>query len=223
MINQTNRSGTAYGAGLVLVALGVFFLVAQYLDVNVWGFAWPFIIIIPGLLFFAAMLGGGPALGVLAIPGSIITTIGLILLYQSTFNHFESWAYTWALIPTAAGIGFIIDGRRQRDPMRVAGGERIVKIGLTLFLIGFVFFELVLNISGLFGWTLGGIVGPLLLIAGGIYLFFRRSAPIFGTRPAGQTAAEMAPRIDQDPASVPISDAAEHVEEPAGTSEPPTP
>ena len=215
MINQTNRSGASNGAGLMLVALGVFFLLAQFLDFNVWGFAWPFMIIIPGLLFFVAMLAGGPALGALAIPGSIITTIGLILLYQSTFDHFESWSYAWALIPTAVGIGIIIDGRRRADPTRVAGGGRMVRIGLTMFLIGFAFFELLLNISGFFGGWAGHSIGPLLLIAAGIYLFFTQRVP--GGRPVTRSTDVTAVGVDQEPAFV--SDAVEHVEEPVRTSE----
>lgn len=55
------------------------------------------------------MLAGGRSAAGLTIPGSIITTIGLLLLYQETFDHFESWAYAWALIPTAVGVGIVIE------------------------------------------------------------------------------------------------------------------
>ena len=39
--------------GAVLVALGIMFFAGQVLDVNLGRFAWPFFIIVPGVLLFA--------------------------------------------------------------------------------------------------------------------------------------------------------------------------
>jgi hypothetical protein len=100
----------------VLVALGTLFLLEQFFDFQLGQWLWPLFIIIPGLLFFVGMLLGGKSAGPLAIPGSIVTTVGLLLLYQNTFNHFESWAYTWALMPVA------VPGASSRR-WSITGGE----------------------------------------------------------------------------------------------------
>ena len=110
--------------------------------------------------------------------------VGLILLYQNSFKHWESWAYAWALIfPTALGIGLMIQGMwsGQERPLQV--GRRMVTLGIAIFLIGAVFFELVLNISGLGRGIVGSVAGPLLLILFGLYLMLRRTGATGGEKP----------------------------------------
>jgi hypothetical protein len=190
MVEPTRRDGAATSGGLLLIALGIFFLLGQFFGWSRWDFAWPFFIIVPGLLFFLAAFMGGRSSAGLAIPGSIITTIGLILLYQDVFDHFESWAYAWALIPTAVGVGIVIDGRWRNDPVRVQHGGRLATIGLTLFAVGFVFFEMLLNIGGVIGGALSRTIVPILLIGAGIYLFIRTPRrPVFG-QPTSTTTIE---------------------------------
>lgn len=225
MINQTTRSGAAGfplagGAGLALIAPGVFFLLAPFLGVTVWDLAWPFMIIIPGLLCFVAMLRGGRSAGGLLVLGSVITTIGLILLYQSTFNHFASWSYAWTLIPTAVGAGMVVDGRRRGDLARITAGGRTMSIGLTLFLSGFVFFELLLNIGGFTSGTWGGVVGPLLLIVAGVSFFFTSGAPIIGRRQAPPVTGMPITVMGQEMTPAPIPETVETVEEPTHTRAP---
>jgi hypothetical protein len=170
--NMRSRANTILG--LALVALGGLFLVGQLLNIGFWSFFWPFFIIVPGLMFFAGMILIGETAGPLAIPGSIVTTVGLLLLYQSVFNHFESWAYAWALVfPTAVGVGLMINGIWSRSPKLVEVGSRWSTIGLAIFLVGGMFFELLLNISDNF---ISGIVWPGLLILFGLYLLGRRRA-----------------------------------------------
>jgi hypothetical protein len=167
------QRGTSLGFGIVLVALGFLFLLGQWVDVSFLGAAWPLIIITAGLVFFVGMATGGKAAGGLAIPGSIITTVGLILLYQNTFNHYESWAYTWALIPMAVGIGTMICGHWSGQAEEIEKGRRVAGIGALMFLIGFAFFEFVIGVGGFGPQLFGGIVGPLLLVGFGVYLVFR--------------------------------------------------
>ncbi len=69
---------------LLLIGLGLLFLLLQFVPLDLGRNAWPFFIIIPGLLFFAGMALGGRDAARLAIPGSIVTMVGLILLYQNT-------------------------------------------------------------------------------------------------------------------------------------------
>ncbi len=194
-MDKTKRTTPVNGTGLLMVGLGIVFLVAQHLNAggHGWDVTWPFFIIIPGLLFFAGMGVHGPSGGFLALPGSVITMVGLILLYQATFDHYESWAYAWALIHAAVGIGMTIDGAWRGVDARIRFGQRIIMIGAALFVIGLVFFELILNISGMARAGLGRSIGPLLLIAAGLYLFLHPSrAAFFGrlaTTPGDEAAA----------------------------------
>jgi hypothetical protein len=169
--NQSRGRGNLI-IGMVLVGLGAIFLLGQFFNFNFWSVLWPFFIIIPGLMFFVGMLLGGKEAGPLAIPGSIVTMVGLLLLYQATFNHWESWAYAWALIfPTAVGIGLVINGNWSDDQRLVQTGIRWASVGVAIFLVGGIFFELILNISGSIA---SGIVWPLVLIGFGAYLLTRR-------------------------------------------------
>jgi hypothetical protein len=105
--------------------------------------------------------------------------IGVILLYQNATDHFESWAYAWALVfPTSTGLGQMIYGLLKGRKEMVATGGRSALIGATLFLAGAFFFELVVGISGFglglgrFGWPLGLVIIGILLLVGG--LLYRR-------------------------------------------------
>lgn len=189
-MQDRTRGWSSAVIGLVLVGLGLLFLAAELFDFRLlfgfdfWHYAWPFFVIIPGLAFFIGMLLIGPSAGGLAIPGSIVTMTGLILLYQNSSNHWESWAYAWALIfPTAIGIGLMIQGAwsGQERPLRV--GRRMVTLGITIFLVGAVFFELVLNISGFGRGLVGSVAGPMLLILFGLYLMIRRTGAAGGEHP----------------------------------------
>lgn len=165
--------------GLCLVSLGVLFLVAQFSGINMWRHIWPFLVIIPGLLFFAGMVFGGREMGALAIPGCIITTVGLILLYQSVFNRWHTWAYLWALAaPTSVGVGLWLNGMWSSNPTLREEGRRLMRIGLVIFAIAAFFFEFVLNFSGFRTRGIGPILWPAVIIAFGIYLAFGRSGLI---------------------------------------------
>jgi len=188
--------------GMVLVGLGLIFLVAQLFNVNVMHFTWPFFIIVPGLLFFVGMMLGGKCAGGLAIPGSIITTTGLILLYQNTFNHWQSWAYAWALIfPTSVGFGIMTMGAWGDQPSAYWHGKRMVGWGIAIFAAGMVFFEFMLNISGLGDSLIGKVAGPAILIALGLYLIARRSTLAARSRNA------TLPAEYQSPAPRPVDEA----------------
>jgi len=160
-------------AGAILIGLGVLLLLGQTLNIDLGHYLWPLFILVPGLAFFLGMLLGGRSTAGLAIPGSVITTIGLILLYQNTFNQFQTWAYAWALIPTAVGLGLVVQGFWSEQPRLIDSGRNLARIGLVLFVAFGAFFELLLNLSG-FGlrsqWT-----WPLLLIALGVFLLMGRS------------------------------------------------
>ena len=187
--------GISIGIGMLLVVLGVLFLLGQIFGFQLGQWLWPLFIIIPGVICFVGMLLGGKSAGGLAIPGSVVTTVGLILLYQNTFNYFESWAYAWALIPTAVGVGMLIHGAWSERPALVQNGRRVAGIGIAMFLIGGVFFELVIGI-GRYGHGISGILWPALLIGAGIALLLRRAR----SAPASQPALPQA-QVEATPAT----------------------
>jgi hypothetical protein len=181
--NQFARSdqksaGLGSGAilGIVLMGLGIAFLLQQILNVDVWHYTWPSLILVPGLLCYAGMILGGKETGRLAMPGSILTMLGLVLMYQNTFNQFQSWAYAWALIiPTSVGIGRFIEGWwTDRREWRERGLIQ-TRNGLVIFLVLTAFFELGLNLSGWFRGDLARFAFPALLILIGILLLFGRA------------------------------------------------
>ena len=94
------RQGLVGGA--ILVALGAHFLFRQVFDFDLGRYGWPLFIIGPGLLLFAGMAVSGRGAGGLAIPASIVTTIGLLLFVQNATGYYESWAYGWAAFCTTA-------------------------------------------------------------------------------------------------------------------------
>jgi hypothetical protein len=186
-ISSLAEKGTGLGGSVVLavilIGLGILFLFQELLNVDVWHYAWPYLVIVAGLLCFAAMVLGGKSSGRLAISGSIVTVVGLILLYQNTFDAFESWAYAWALIfPTAYGIGRYIQGRWSDRPDLREKGIQETRTGLIIFVILAAFFELVLNLSGYYSGDLGRYLFPVLLILIGVLLLFGRFLNLPGPR-----------------------------------------
>ncbi|MEO8246733.1 MAG: hypothetical protein ABI622_06380 [Chloroflexota bacterium] len=172
---RPNRPADASGAtmlGVLLVVLGGLFLLAQQTGFDLGDIRWPFWVIVPGMVLLAAGLvvpgGSGMIIG-----GSVVTTVGLVLLYQDATDHWESWAYAWALVgPAASGIGTLLAGLRTGNGSMVRAGATSAMVGLGLFAAGYLFFEGILNISGrqlpLPGWAV-----PVVVIGLGLALVLR--------------------------------------------------
>jgi hypothetical protein len=152
--------------GLILILVGSCILLAQtvpalggLLD---FGRQWPLFIIGLGGLFLIGALVGSPEL---AIPGSIITGLGLIFYYQTLTANWSSWAYMWALIPGFVGVGMFITGTldKTRAEIRPEGG-RLILISGALFLAFALFFNLTWDVMRF--W-------PLLLIGVGLWLLYQ--------------------------------------------------
>jgi len=158
--------------GLVLIALGLLALAGQlFREFNFWGTIWPFFIVAIGTLFFLGMFAGGKSEAGLAIPGSILTAIGLMLFLQNLFSYWESWAYSWTVIPMSVGLGIFIMGRYTENPAQRASGLQLLKIGAILFIVFGAFFEMLIFNSFAFSKYLF----PVALILLGIYLILGRS------------------------------------------------
>ncbi len=140
--------------GIMLIVIGVVFLLAQQAVVAAIGIA--FLV----AFFYARNYG-------LLVPGGIMTGLGLGIVYQSQSQVKAGWAVVLGL-----GLGFIsiylfdvmTGGRRGAQWWPLLPGGVLAVIGL-------------LQAGGQYGVT--GAIGrwwPLILIAIGVYLLFRRRA-----------------------------------------------
>jgi len=165
-------SGGAVVLGALLIALGVVFLAGQYWNLDLGQYGWPIYVIGPGLALVLLGLTQRDGRG-LTIFGSMVTIVGLILLYQNLTNYWESWAYAWTLIaPGGSGVGMLLYGARAGNGGMMRAGLWQIVTALGLFAAGFLFFEGLLGISGrrfpLPDWVL-----PLAVILIGLLLLFR--------------------------------------------------
>ena len=160
--------------GVGLIVLGVVMLGLRIADLDPFGLfggsGWTLLIIVPGIALIVASLvipGAGLPLG---IAGSVTTTVGLLLLYQDAADHYESWAYAWALLaPGAIGLGMVIHGLRAGDRDLLANGLRTLAAGIAIFAAGAVFFEVVIFRSRRLPFDLGE-AWPVVIVAIGVVL-----------------------------------------------------
>lgn len=170
-----SRSGSPGAAvlGGILIVLGLVFFAGQQLNIDVGEATWPFYVIVPGLALATLGLTQRRGSG-LTIAGSIVTMVGLVLLYQNAVDHFESWAYAWTLVgPGGSGIGMLLYGTRSGDRKMARDGFFAILTALGLFAAGLVFFEGIIGISGerlpLPNWALPVsviVIGVMVLVRG---------------------------------------------------------
>ncbi len=153
----------------VLILAGVVALVAQLVRIPLGRYMWPFSVIVPGVLLVVLGLGlRNQASEGLTVLGSLVTGVGMVLFLQNLTGLWASWAYSWALIaPGSVGLGQVVYGTVRDDPGKVREGWGAMRAGLWIFVVGFVFFELVIGLSG-FG--LGSRNWPIVIIVLGVVL-----------------------------------------------------
>jgi len=164
------NKGTLY-VGVMLILFGGLFLFTEtagvlfaHLGLHVgWGTLWPFIILLAGFAFWLPIIIWWDArdkVAGLVIPGTIIITNGLILLYQNLTGDWDSWSYLWALEPLSVGLGlFLLYLLGNRAHGLLVASSIVASIG--------VFFLLI------FGSIFGGLIrllGPVALILVGLLL-----------------------------------------------------
>jgi hypothetical protein len=158
--------------GGALIVLGLIFFAGQALNMDIGQVAWPIYVIVPGVALAALGLTQRGGSG-LTIAGSVVTMIGLVLLYQNATDRFESWAYAWALVgPGGSGIGMLLYGTRSGDRKMARDGFWTILGAIGLFAVGLVFFEGIVGISGerlpLPSWVL-----PVVVIGLGLLVLLR--------------------------------------------------
>lgn len=132
--------------GAILIIVGIVAMLARQAGIELFEeigrTGWPFFIIVPGLVLLGLSLLPAPPRGeAFAIVGAVVTTVGGILLYQSRADHYESWAYAWALIPAGTGVALALYGLYARQAAMVRTGTWMAVIAGLLFVVGAWFFE----------------------------------------------------------------------------------
>ena len=165
--------------GILLILTGGVFLTDLFLPgIKIMAYGWPIIVMLVGLVFFISMVLAGRRGAGLAIPGAVITGLGVLLFLQNTFNLWLTWTYAWALLISSIGIGLIVmNGYLKRSGLKQAGSA-LIGIGLVLFVIFGIFFEIILDISG--DNNASVIFLSLGLVSLGIFIMFSRL--LFRTR-----------------------------------------
>lgn len=169
---RSTGSSSGLALGLVLVVVGIFFLIMRLLNIDLSSYGWPLYVIIPGLTL---LIVGFVSLGTGAlVPGGIITVIGLILAAQNATGDWASWAYAWTLVvPGGAGLGLFLQGLRVHDSKQTRLGRNLMFWSALMFMIGFVIFESIFNISGQDFGVVSRAALPVLLIIIGVTLLAR--------------------------------------------------
>lgn len=153
------------GVGLALA--GVVILIGPLLDLEKYG--WPLLVIAPGAILLFISLTSRVADGALAIPGAVVTTTGVILLVLQLIGRMHAWAYSWALVMAAAGVGTYLYGMISETPALKKAGQRGGILGAVLFVVFGLLFELL--IFGTFSNALRWIAPILLLLAGAFFIY----------------------------------------------------
>lgn len=123
--------------GAILILAGIFFLAAETFpslaDIINFGFLWPFIILAVGGVFLLFGLLNTPGL---FIPGTIVSGVGMILLYQNSTGNWHHWQL-WLLVPALVGVGLALmnirEGRGLAGAMPATG--ILLAVGLGLFVV----------------------------------------------------------------------------------------
>ena len=169
---NTGSGASGLAVGIVLVVVGVFFLIMRLFEIDLSSYGWPLYVIIPGVTL---LIVGFVSLGTGAlVPGGIVTVTGLVLAAQNASGDWASWAYAWTLVvPGGAGLGLFLQGLRVHDARQTRIGRNMMFWALLLFMIGFVVFESIFNISGQDFGVVSRAALPVLLIIIGVTLLLR--------------------------------------------------
>lgn len=171
MINRVSaHPSIGLAVGGVLAVLGLGLLLARVVDPG--PHAWVLLLLLPGATLAAlGLTTNGRAGLVVTLAGCIIAGKGLLLLWSTTVERWEIWAYGWPLwFLGSVGLGLLARGLLRNDPEMTSIGGRLTFVGLGLFAFLFLVFE------GMVFNSLGGVFGvivPLLLVGAGVLLVVR--------------------------------------------------
>lgn len=182
MMERTTAGGQAIVMGVILILIGTIYLAIELiprhlLDIDIAHYGWPVFVIVPGLVLIG-VAGAMPDASPLCVPGGIVIMAGLVLVFTNIFNLFATATYTWALVaPGGVGLGMWLQGLINDEPAMRASGSRTLGAGFIIFLLGALFFESIVHVSGIRFPFLVRLLLPLLMIVVGIVVMVRRTMP----------------------------------------------
>jgi hypothetical protein len=175
---RNDRSG-AVAMGVLLISIGAAFLVGEQLNFNWDRYGWPLFVVAPGLflLLLGLAIPNDAGLG-LAIPGGIVTAVGLVLAFQQATDTWASWAYAWALVaPGSVGVSLSLYGILHRRLDLLDAGLRTAATGLGLF-VGFgLFFENIIGVDAGHQSTVLRDALPIMAVALGVLIVLMNLLP----------------------------------------------
>ncbi len=181
-VEPQKRNAGAIAGGVALIAFGLLVLLGQiFARTDFWKNMWPIFPIALGVIFYVVMFAGGKGAAGFAIPATIITMIGLILLFQNLTGQWETWSYAWALIVFAVGLGIYIMGLYTGKDADKKGGKVVMRVGLILFLVFGTIMELIF--ANFMRRDVMKYVFPAIMILLGVFLIFRRRKPVEEAQP----------------------------------------
>ncbi|MHC1747137.1 MAG: hypothetical protein AB9856_01950 [Cellulosilyticaceae bacterium] len=155
-----------YFWGILLVIVGALGVLDNIFGINLIGHYsfWPLIILAIGLCFEFAYFSAKKAPGLL-VPGGILTTIGLLFMFETLTNwHFS--AYTWPVYPLAVAIGLFQlywFGGREKGLLIPVG---ILTLVATVSFVTRVF-------GSMYSWLTSSSVISILMVIAGLAIIFR--------------------------------------------------
>jgi hypothetical protein len=176
MTGQASPQRGGLIVGLVLILLGGAALLVQVGGLTV---GWPIWIIVPGLaLILGAVAVGGSAGAGTASVGGIVLMTGIVLAVQEANGLYQTWAYAWALVaPGGVGVGLTVYGLLARRGDDLRAGLTTLFVSIVLFLVGFLFFEGVVGLSGDRFAEVTEVAVPLLLVCLGVLIIIGAFVP----------------------------------------------
>ncbi|EPR13282.1 hypothetical protein [Ruminiclostridium papyrosolvens] len=148
------------GAGALLLVLKMLFGI-NFLDLNTGDF-WVFIVLLIGLTFEFSYFLTGRKPGLL-IPGGIITTIGLLFMFEVATNWYFA-EYTWPVYILSVAVGLFqmyLFSNREKGLLIAS----VIIAGISAFFFACMFFNTILT------FIKPSLFIPVALIAAGIAIF----------------------------------------------------
>ncbi len=175
---------------IALVALGIMTLGLNLFLPGSADVSWPLAVIMLSVVFFI-LVGALEAKwrwsAILFLPGSFLLALGLVFLVNVLTKDWAAWAYAWLLVVAGIGLGILLASRsfHWREWLNMTGLGMVVG-GVTLFV--------------LFGALAGGrfilVTSPILLVAGGVAMFWLRPEQLLPPR--------LLAKLRTTPANVPV-------------------
>lgn len=157
-------SKSNYTLGIVFIIFGVTGILGYFFDYNFFSMSrlWPLFILIPGLGFELAYFAEHKAAGLL-VPGGILTTLGLLFLFE-TYTNWSFSAYTWPVYILAPAVGLFqlyLFGNRNKG--------LLIPVSILTIVALFSFF------GTSYAFISRSLIWPVILIVVGLIILFGKS------------------------------------------------